>query len=190
MEPRELSSIMAQNWDLLKRVERRSGVDVKNCYQCGKCSAGCPMAFAMDYVPRQIIRLLQLGFVDEALRSRTIWICAHCQTCYTRCPKEVDLPRLMEALRQEAGRAGLVTDKKVHLFDRAFLGSVERYGRVHEMGLIVQFNLQSGQPFKDAGLAPALFLNGKISPFPSRIKDSAAVKAIFQRVRSRGGAEH
>jgi len=190
MEPRELAAALAQNRDLLKRVEEKSGVDIKNCYQCGKCSAGCPMAFAMDYTPRQIIRLLQLGFIDEALRSRTIWICAHCQACYTRCPREVDLPRLMEALRQEAAQGGLVTDKKVHLFDRAFLSSVERYGRVHEMGLMVQFNLQSGQIFKDVALAPPLFLNGKINPFPTRIKDEGAIRAIFQRVRSRGGDGH
>ncbi|MGB9662647.1 MAG: 4Fe-4S dicluster domain-containing protein [Moorellaceae bacterium] len=190
MEPLELSAALVRDKELKARVEKNSGVDVKDCYQCGKCSAGCPMAFAMDYTPRQIIRLLQLGLGQEALKSHTIWLCAHCQACYTRCPKEVDLPRLMEALRQEAVRAGLVTEKKVHLFDRAFLSSVERYGRVHEMGLVVQFNLQSGQPMKDVGLAPSLFFQGKISPLPPRIKDNGAVKAIFRRVRDRGGAKH
>lgn len=186
----ELSASLVRDRELKARVEKNSGVDLRDCYQCGKCSAGCPMAFAMDYTPRQIIRLLQLGLGQEALKSHTIWLCAHCQACYTRCPKEVDLPRLMEALRQEAVRAGLVSEKKVHLFDRAFLSSVERYGRVHEMGLVVQFNLQSGQPMKDVGLAPSLFLHGKINPFPARIKDNGAVKAIFERVRARGGAQH
>jgi heterodisulfide reductase subunit C len=88
--------------DLARRVQEMSGEDPLACYQCGKCSAGCPSAAFMDQLPNQIIRLLQLGSVAEALRSDTIWYCAACQTCYARCPKGVDLPRLMEALRELA----------------------------------------------------------------------------------------
>lgn len=190
MERVELAGALRQNKALQEGLEAASGVALRDCYQCGKCSAGCPVAFAMDYTPRQVIRLLQLGLVEEALRSHTPWLCASCQACYTRCPREVNLPRLMEAVRQEARRRGLINDKKVDIFDRAFLGTVERYGRAHEMGLIVQYNLQSGQPFKDALLAPPLLLKGKISPFPMKIKDMASVKNIFARVRAQGGGQH
>ena len=93
--------------DLVRRVEEISGEDLTACYQCGKCSAGCPAAGSMDILPNQIIRLIQLGLVQDALESETIWFCAACQTCYARCPKGIDLTRVMEALReiamQEAG---------------------------------------------------------------------------------------
>jgi heterodisulfide reductase subunit C len=85
--------------DYVQRVEAISGQDLLACNQCGKCSAGCPVAFAMDLLPSQVIRLVQLGS-EEALEANTIWYCASCQTCLSRCPRGVDLPRVMEALRQ------------------------------------------------------------------------------------------
>jgi len=90
---------------LVERVESISGQDVLACNQCGKCSAGCPVAAAMDMLPSQVIRLVQLG-LDEALDAQAIWMCASCLTCLTRCPKGVDLPRVMEALRQMHLRRG------------------------------------------------------------------------------------
>jgi len=90
--------------DLVRRIEEISGQDLLACYQCGKCSAGCPAAFAMDVLPSQVIRLLQLGLVEEVLNSETPWFCAACQTCYARCPKGVDLSRIMEAVREIALR--------------------------------------------------------------------------------------
>ena len=89
------------------QVEEISGQDLLACNQCGKCSAGCPIVAAMDILPSQVIRMAQLG-MEEVLESNTIWICASCLTCVTRCPKCVDLPRLMEALRQIALRQGVV----------------------------------------------------------------------------------
>lgn len=86
----------------VERIHAESGQDVMACYHCGKCSAGCPAAGAMDLLPNQIIRMIQLGQRERALTSQTIWYCAACQTCYARCPKGVDLPRLMEVLRELA----------------------------------------------------------------------------------------
>ena len=90
----------------VRQVEEVSGQDLLTCNQCGKCSAGCPVVAAMDLLPNQVIRMAQLG-MEEVLESNTIWICASCLTCATRCPKGVDLPRLMEALRQIALRTGV-----------------------------------------------------------------------------------
>ncbi|MFL7807317.1 MAG: 4Fe-4S dicluster domain-containing protein, partial [Anaerolineae bacterium] len=73
----------------LHEVERRSGQNLARCYQCGKCSAGCPIAFEMDYPPHQVIRGVQMGMRDLVLASSTIWLCAACETCSTRCPQDV-----------------------------------------------------------------------------------------------------
>jgi len=93
-----LSRIDAQN-TIIKKVADISGQNVLACYQCGRCSAGCPMVTLMDLLPNQIIRLVQLGQVGDVLNSKTIWLCASCFTCTTRCPKGVDLAKVMEALR-------------------------------------------------------------------------------------------
>jgi len=90
----------------VRQVEEISGENPMICNQCGKCSGGCPVVAEMDLLPSQVIRMVQLG-LDEVLGSNTIWICASCLTCVTRCPKGVDLPRLMEALRQIALRQGV-----------------------------------------------------------------------------------
>lgn len=82
----------------MRQVEAISGQSLLACNQCGKCSAGCPVAFGMDLLPSQVIRLVQLG-LEEALDAETIWTCAACLTCVARCPKGIDLPRVMEALR-------------------------------------------------------------------------------------------
>lgn len=84
--------------EFVNQVETISGQELLACNQCGKCSAGCPVAFSMDMLPNQVIRLVQLG-IEEVLQSQTIWTCASCLTCVARCPKGIDLPRLMEALR-------------------------------------------------------------------------------------------
>jgi heterodisulfide reductase subunit C len=90
----------------VRQVEEISGQELLDCNQCGRCGAGCPVAATMDLLPSQVVRMAQLG-MEEVLESNTIWICASCLTCVTRCPKGVDLPRLMEALRQVALRQGV-----------------------------------------------------------------------------------
>jgi len=84
--------------EFVRQIEMISGENLLACNQCGKCSAGCPVAFSIDLLPSQVIRLAQLG-IEEALDSQTIWTCAACLTCVARCPKGIDLPRIMEALR-------------------------------------------------------------------------------------------
>ena len=90
----------------LKEVEDLSGENVWACYQCGNCSAGCPLAFAMELLPNQVIRLLHLGQAEDVFRSNTVWLCASCLTCMTRCPRGVDLSRINEAIRHMAVRLG------------------------------------------------------------------------------------
>ena len=85
--------------DFAKKVKEISREDILLCYQCGMCSAGCPIAFAMDLLPNQIIQLVQLGLEEDIAKSKTIWLCASCITCSVRCPRGLDLCKVMEALR-------------------------------------------------------------------------------------------
>jgi heterodisulfide reductase subunit C len=82
------------------KVEEISGQNLLACYQCGKCSAGCPAVSEMDILPNQIIRYAQLGFKDELMKSKSIWICASCFTCNARCPKGINIAEVIEAIRQ------------------------------------------------------------------------------------------
>jgi heterodisulfide reductase subunit C len=84
----------------IQKIQELSGQNLLVCYQCGKCSAGCPAVSEMDILPNQIIRFAQLGFKDELLQSKSIWICASCMTCNTRCPKGINIAEVFEAIRQ------------------------------------------------------------------------------------------
>jgi heterodisulfide reductase subunit C len=91
-------SIASVRGKFVGQIEDISGLSLLACNQCGKCSAGCPVAFSMDILPSQVIRLAQLG-IEDVLECQTIWTCAACLTCVSRCPKGIDLPRVMEAMR-------------------------------------------------------------------------------------------
>lgn len=94
------------NCEFVERIEELSAQNVYACYQCGKCSAGCPIVDHMDILPHTIIRLLQLGSEEEILNSKTIWLCSSCMQCAVKCPKSIDVTRVMDTLREFAKRNG------------------------------------------------------------------------------------
>lgn len=181
-----LTPTPVQDKEIIARIEKEAGTSINLCYQCGKCTAGCPVAFAMDYPPRQIIRFMQLGLPGEALQADSIWICATCETCSARCPRGVDIASLMDACRREALATGIVTDKKVAVFNEAFLSGVKNFGRTYEAGLLLQHNLKTMQPFKDTELGLPMMKRGKVGIFPEKIKGRDAVKQIFNRIEKMG----
>lgn len=85
--------------DFVDRVEKISGQNLLSCYQCGKCTAGCPIVAEMDLTPSQVIRYSQLGIDEELMASKSIWLCASSMTCNVRCPKGVKIAEIFEALR-------------------------------------------------------------------------------------------
>lgn len=96
-----LNSTHASN-SFIAQVEKISGQKLLACYQCGKCSAGCPMAAYMDVLPNQMIRMAQLGMREQLLETRSIWMCVSCLTCNSRCPKGIRIAEVFEALRKAA----------------------------------------------------------------------------------------
>ena len=166
--------------DFVQEIKEKSDLDLSVCYQCGKCTAGCPVAYAMDFPPNQIMRAVQLGMRDAALTSRSIWLCVACETCSTRCPQEVDPAGVMDVLRHIAYAEGAKSPEvEVPLFHRIFLGTVKQFGRVFELGMIGLYNVFSGHFLKDMALAPKMFIKGKMNVLPPREQNIQGVKAMF-----------
>lgn len=163
-------------------VDKHSGQRVMSCYQCGKCTAGCPVASSADLGPRQVMRAVQLGRREEALGNELIWLCLSCQTCTARCPRQIEVAAVMESLRLMAIAQGHPTPASdLSIFHRVFLSAVKR-GRVHEFGIGTLFNMLSRQPFKNVGLLPKLLARGKLGVLPPHAEASAQLKTIFERV--------
>lgn len=92
--------------EVIQELNRVSGEDLKRCYQCGKCSAGCPVSFAMEVPPSQVMRFLQLGMIDEVMRANSMWVCVGCLQCYSRCPQGCSVAAMLEGLRLLTLRKG------------------------------------------------------------------------------------
>ena len=88
------------------QVDSLSGQTTQLCYHCHKCTAGCPAAFAMEYGPDRILRLIQFGQKERLLASRDAWLCLGCEMCGAHCPNEIDISHVMIALKELAGEAG------------------------------------------------------------------------------------
>jgi len=173
-----------------------AGTSLEACYQCGKCTAGCPVAHLMDLMPNQVVRLVQLGKLDKAMGCEGIWHCVSCQTCTTRCPQSVDCAGIMDVLRQmsfEQDKAAPALGRVI-VFQKAFLDSVRRNGRVNEVELTGFFKTEAffkdfNIPLlmKDALLAPQLFRRGKLRLFGGKVRDRAVVRRIFDRCMKPAG---
>jgi heterodisulfide reductase subunit C2 len=178
-----------KNGSLRKAVEEISGVDVSVCFQCKKCSSGCPVAKLTTTRPSEIMRQLHLGAGNELLESDLVWMCASCETCSTRCPMGIDVAAVMDALRRLALARGASPQKgNVPLFNRAFLKTVETFGRSYEIGMITAYKLGTGKLMNDTEKFPAMLKKGKIALLPPRGGDKRTVKRIFKKVNERKGA--
>jgi len=171
-----------------KTIQDLSSQPVSTCYQCQKCSNGCPMTFAMDILPHRVIHAIQLGLVDELLKSDTIWVCASCETCTARCPNDIDIAHVMDTLRQQSVRQGVKkSQKQSPIFHRAFLDNVRRFGRMHEISMAAEYMLKNEGPKGLAGQAAfglKMMRKGKMKLLPSRFRAGRELDTIFRTART------
>jgi heterodisulfide reductase subunit C len=177
--------------DALKdKVEKISGVDLSVCLQCKKCSSGCPVAKLTKSRPSEIMRRLHLGAGNDLLRSDILWMCVSCETCSARCPMGIDVAAVMDALRKLAlVRGAPKQEGNVPLFNKAFLKTVQIFGRTYEIAMIAAYKLGTGKLLNDTEKFPTMLKKGKISLIPSLGGDRKTVRRIFKKTRQSKRAE-
>jgi heterodisulfide reductase subunit C len=168
--------------------------NLSRCYQCSMCSDGCPVVYAMDYYPNQLIHLVRMGMKKQALQSNTIWMCLSCETCSTRCPNEIDIVHLMDALRGESLRAGIKSPgSSVIRFHEAFVEQIRKKGRVDETRLMVSYELKthdflSLQKIRElTAMGREMLRKGKVRLPSAKRYSPKAIGEIFKRVSSKAG---
>lgn len=183
---------------LVDQVRVATGTTPLDCYQCGRCAAGCPQNVPgeMDASPTRVMHWLQLEsafpeagaeYARRALTAETPWLCAGCQACSTRCPQGVDIAGTMDVLRQEGLRRGLTASTRrvrdIQALHRTFLDGALKHGRIHELFLVMAYKLRTGHLFQDAALGPAMLTRGKLPLLPGESADTGRVKQAVERLK-------
>jgi heterodisulfide reductase subunit C2 len=176
---------------LAAEIEKSAGVVAQKCYQCGKCSAGCPVSNEMDLSPNYIMRMLQTenpGNDEKILKAHSIWLCVSCEMCLSRCPYEIDIPSIMDYLRQKSIKEKLVNPKAKNIinFHKSFLNSIKHTGRLFELGLILDYKRRSFRLMQDLLLAPKMIIRGKLHFIPEMIKGTGSIRKIFKKTKNKG----
>ncbi len=172
----------AQN--LRQRVQDISGVELSACYQCKKCTSGCPVSGMVQCPPSELMRRLHLGVGDELLHSDIIWMCVSCETCSARCPMGIDVATVMDALRKLAVERGAAQPEgNVPLFNRVFLKTVALFGRTYDVAMIAAYKLGSGKLLADTEKFPTMLKRRKIALLPPMGADRKTVRRIFKNTK-------
>jgi heterodisulfide reductase subunit C len=155
---------------------------LRDCIQCGTCSATCPLSIYMDFTPRRLINMARAGFKKEILGSFTPWLCASCYSCTVECPKQIKVTDVMYALKRRALEEGVAPKGlPVAVLAKEFYRFVRWRGRVTENFLVVDLFLRTNW-FKFLGFAKlglGLFLTGRMEYTPAGIKKPGDVKKIL-----------
>lgn len=162
-------------------IKRLAGTDFHACLQCRSCSGGCPFSDHMDYMPNGVMRLVQLGLKQEALSCNTIWICVGCHTCSIQCPMAIDIPAVMDALRERALAENIeAVEPDILAFHREVLNSIARYGRTHKLEIMLRYKLKRRDLFSDLDVGLRMLAKHKLDLTPSRIEDIEAIQKVFR----------
>jgi heterodisulfide reductase subunit C len=172
---------------LAREIARRTGHNPARCYQCGKCSAGCPMAAETDLRPHDVLRLVGLNRRETLLSSESLWLCLGCETCTARCPNDCDPAAVIDTLRAMAlSRAPKDLPRAITAFHRSFLDEIAAHGRISELGMTVRYKMKSGALFQDATAAPGMVSRGKLHLAAPKVSGVDEVGAIFKACENAG----
>ncbi len=165
-----------------EQVLKRAGTNFNRCLHCQSCASGCPFTGAMDYLPNRIIRLVQFGQIQPALESATIWACVACNTCSIQCPMAIDIPGVMDALRQMAIENGhQIAEPDVLNFHREVLNTIERYGRTHKLEIMLRYKIKKRDWFTDLNVGLKMLAKRKLDLTPSRVSDIGRIRQLFKK---------
>lgn len=163
-------------------IMEQTGVNTGLCWQCKCCSGGCPFSDFMDYLPNQVIRLIQLGLKEEVLGCATIWICVGCHTCSMECPVGIDMAAVNDGLRQmcrEAGRKPAEPD--IMAFHKEVTHSIHRYGRTHKLEIMMRYKMHKGNWLADFNVGLRMLSKRKLDLMPSKVNNVGAVRRLFDK---------
>ncbi len=158
-------------------IKTPGGGKLLTCMQCGICAGSCPVSHEMDYTPREIVRMIQLGLRKEVLNSNTIWICTTCFSCSVRCPREIRPTELMETLKPMAMAEGI--RNRNASFDEIFSDVIKKNGRTSEFLMISKYSLIEPGMIKQAPFGLSLITKGKLPLLIDKMGDTNELKAIF-----------
>ncbi len=171
--------------DLAREVREKSGINFSACLHCRTCTNACPFVAGMDYPPNVLLRLIQMGLEKQALESSTIWVCVGCNTCCTYCPMAIDIPAVMDTLREKTletpARRARIKEPDIVNFHKEVLNTVEKYGRTHKLEIMMRYKLKKMDLFSDMGVGLQMLKKRKLDLTPSRIRDKKALKKIFKK---------
>jgi heterodisulfide reductase subunit C len=179
--------LRAAFWDQVSSFPE--GHKIKLCLQCGTCTGTCPVSYAMDITPRQIVALFRAGHVEDILRSRAIWLCASCYSCTVRCPVGIKVTDTLYALKR------IAMDKKihplrfpVHTLSKTFAKNIYQYGRNYEIGLGLKYFLRTDivKLFSNFRFGLSMVRRGRLGLIPRRLKRINQIRAIITKANEFG----
>ncbi|MCJ7660075.1 MAG: 4Fe-4S dicluster domain-containing protein [Anaerolineales bacterium] len=170
-------------------IEALSGQNINLCFQCSKCSAGCPLVDKMDLKPAQVMHSIRLGLEEVVLNSQTIWLCLGCETCSARCPQQVEPAAAMTAARLLAMKKGVQPSiKEVGIYYRGFVFNMRLNGKIHDASVAGITQLLTGQLMANLPLAWKLFTRGRVKPPPLPL-GGGEYRKLYNRLLAREEAQ-
>ena len=185
---------LTPDYRLLEQIEAVGPFQTGACFQCRKCTNGCPVTFAMDFYPDEVIRMVILGQREAILSCQTIWVCAACETCTTRCPNDVRIAELMDALKEMALCEGVpASQPRILALHETFLNNIKKRGRLYETSLLPAYLFKSGALWDkwksgawryDLNLGRRMLSKGRLPLIPKSIKGKRDVRKILSQPKN------